>query len=135
MKKIIVAGSRTFTDYTLLKSELDSRLKEDFILVSGCAQGADKLGEFYAQQRGLKIERHPAKWSDISVPNAVIKYNKYGAYNAMAGHNRNQEMLNSILENEDKGLVIAFWNGVSKGTKNMIEIAEKAGIYVLKIFI
>ena len=47
MKKVIVAGSRTFTDGTYLKETLDNLYKEDFILVSGCANGADKLGEQY----------------------------------------------------------------------------------------
>ena len=77
------------------------------------------------------IEKHYAKWSDISVPNAVVKTNKYGKYNAMAGHNRNQEMLNSLLENGDKGEVVVFWDRKSKGTENMIRIATKAGLPVI----
>lgn len=131
MKKVIVAGSRTFTDGTYLKETLDNLYKEDFILVSGCANGADKLGEQYATARGLQIEKHYAKWSDISVPNAVVKYNQYGPYNAMAGHNRNQEMLNSLLNNDDKGEVVVFWDRKSKGTENMIKIATKAGLPVI----
>ena len=46
----------------------------------------------------------------------------------MAGHNRNQEMLNSVLENKDGGCVVAFWDGKSKGTENMINISRKSGI-------
>ena len=128
MKKVIIAGSRSFNDYTLLKTELDKLFNESFIIVSGGAKGADTLGELYAREKGYEIERHLAKWNDLSVPNCRIKYNSYGPYNAMAGHNRNQEMLNSVLENKDGGCVVAFWDGKSKGTENMINISRKSGI-------
>ena len=135
MKKVIIAGSRSFNDYTLLKTELDKLFNEPFIIVSGGAKGADTLGELYAKEKGYEVERHLAKWNDLSVPNCRIKYNSYGPYNAMAGHNRNQEMLNSILENKDGGCVVAFWNGKSKGTENMIAITKKSGVslHIIKI--
>ena len=130
MKKVIIAGSRSFNDYSLLRTELDKLFNEPFIIVSGGAKGADSLGEQYAQEKGYEIERYLAKWNDLSVPNCRIKYNSYGAYNAMAGHNRNQEMLNAILNNLDGGCVVAFWDGQSKGTENMINISKKAGISI-----
>ena len=128
MKKVIIAGSRTFNNYNLLKVELDKLFNEPFIIVSGGAKGADTLGEMYANEKGYQIERHLAKWNDLSVPNCRVKYNSYGAYNALAGHNRNQEMLNSILNNLDGGYVVAFWDGKSSGTKNMIDISRKSGV-------
>ena len=130
MKKVIIAGSRSFNDYALLKIELDKLFSEPFTVVSGGAKGADSLGEQYANEKGYSIERYLAKWNDLSVKNCVIKYNSYGAYNAMAGHNRNQEMLNAVLNNLDGGCVVAFWDGKSKGTENMIKISKKAGIVV-----
>ena len=135
MKKVIIAGSRNFNNYALLKSELDKLFNEPFIIVSGGAKGADTLGELYAKEKGYEVERHLAKWNDLSVANCRIKYNSYGPYNAMAGHNRNQEMLNSILENKDGGCVVAFWNGKSKGTENMIAITKKSGVslHIIKI--
>lgn len=135
MKKVIIAGSRSFNNYNLLKLELDKLFSEPFIVVSGGAKGADTLGEDYAREKGYQIERYLAKWNDLSVPNCRIKYNSYGAYNAMAGHNRNQEMLNSILNNNDGGCVVAFWDGESKGTENMIRISKKVGVpvYIVKI--
>ena len=135
MKKVIIAGSRNFNNYALLKRELDRLFQEPFIVVSGGAKGADSLGELYAKEKGYEVERHLAKWNDLSVPNCRIKYNSYGPYNAMAGHNRNQEMLNSVLENKDGGCVVAFWNGKSKGTENMITITNKSGVslHIIKI--
>ena len=47
MFHVIVAGSRTFADYELLKQTLDHLLqnKTDVEIVSGGARGADQLGE------------------------------------------------------------------------------------------
>lgn len=134
MKKVIIAGGRDFNNYTFLKSVLEAHFSEPIIVVSGGAQGADSLGERYANEKGYEVERHPANWKDINAKPCSIKYNQYGAYNALAGHNRNREMLNSIIENEDGGEVITFWNGVSKGTENMIKISKEASIKTTVIY-
>ena len=63
--KVIVAGSRDFKDYALLKEFLDKLVifRSDFTeIVSGTASGADKLGERYAQEHNLAIKRFPADW-------------------------------------------------------------------------
>lgn len=133
MKKVIIAGSRNFSNYNLLKKTLDNLFTESFILISGGAKGADLLGEKYAKERNYEIEQHLPDWKNISVPNCVVKYNQYGPYNALAGYNRNQEMLNSILNNIDGGCVVVFWDGKSRGTEDMIKVSEKQGINVHKI--
>ena len=61
MKKVIKAGSRSFNEFTLLKTELVKLFAEPFIVVSGGAKGADSLGEIYAQEKGYPIERYLAK--------------------------------------------------------------------------
>ena len=133
MKKVIVAGSRSFNDYEVLKENLDRLFTTPVIVVSGCAKGADTLGEQWANSHGYEIEKHPADWKNLDVPICRVKYNQHGAYNAMAGHNRNMEMLESVKNNPDRGCVVAFWNKKSAGTKNMIEIAEAANIPVIII--
>ena len=130
MKKVIIAGSRSFQDYDCLKSNLDKLFSEPIIVISGCAAGADTLGERYAVEKGYEIEKHPADWKNLDVPICKVRYNKYGAYNAMAGHNRNMEMLESVKNNSDGGCVVAVWDGQSKGTENMIKISQEAGIPV-----
>ena len=57
MFKIIVAGSRTFNDYTYLKKSLDKLLvnKTSITIISGTARGADQLGERYAQENGYNL--------------------------------------------------------------------------------
>jgi hypothetical protein len=109
--KVIIAGCRTFNNYTLLNKKCDSILanQSDIEIVSGTALGADKFGEKYAASKGYKITQFPADWN---------KYNK------SAGYIRNEEMAKYA------DALIAFWNGKSAGTKHMIDLAKK---YNLKI--
>lgn len=112
--KVIIAGSRGFDDYAALCSCCDKMLarkaqERQITIVSGHAQGADLLGEKYARERGYNIELHPANWS------------KYGR---AAGPKRNKEM--ALCSNA----LLAFWDGESKGTKNMIDEARAAGLQV-----
>ena len=112
--RVIIAGSRTFQDYELLKKECDDFLKNkcqthEIIIVSGAAQGADRLGERYARERGYAIDSHPADWN---------------THGKAAGPIRNAQMANSA------DALIAFWNGKSHGTKSMINIAKTKGLYV-----
>jgi len=103
--KVIIAGGREFNNYELLKSSCDRILirQSNIEIVSGKALGADKLGEDYAKEKGYKIKEFPADW---------IKYKKG------AGPIRNKQMA------EYADGLIAFWDGQSKGTKNMKSIIE-----------
>jgi hypothetical protein len=109
--KLIVAGGRTFKDAIMLAKVLDiyQALYCLTEIVSGTANGADKCGEQWATSNGIKIKRFPADWD---------------LYGKSAGHLRNAEM----AEYGDR--LLAFWDGRSKGTKNMIDIATKKGILV-----
>lgn len=106
MIRVIVAGGRCFKDYNLLKNKLDIILKnfKEVTIVSGCAKGADSLGEQYAKEKGYNIIRVHADW------------NKHGK---SAGYVRNEEMA-SISD-----ACVCFWDGKSKGTENMIKISKK----------
>ena len=122
--KVLVAGGRDFTDFLTLKFKLDDLLinkakEHKIIIVSGKAKGADSLGERYAKLRGYDVEEHPADWKNILVEGAVIKENKHGKYNAVAGHNRNKDMAISC----DVGVI--FWDTQSSGTYNMINLLEE----------
>lgn len=111
--KVIIAGCRDFTDYELLREKCDYHLQnlrlENIVIVSGHASGADSLGERYAQERGFQLETYPADWQ---------------AHGRAAGPIRNAKMANVAHA------LIAFWDGKSRGTKNMIETARK---YNLKV--
>lgn len=102
MTKVIVAGSRSFDSYDLLKEKLD--MLEISEIVSGGARGADSLGEKYALENNIPIKLFPANW------------NQYGK---SAGFIRNREMA------QYADFLIVFWDGESKGTKHMIDLMKK----------
>ncbi len=107
--KTIIAGSRDFNDYRLLRKQVDYyRLHKNEItqVVSGCAKGADTLGEQYAEENGIEIKRFPADWNK---------------HKRAAGPIRNRQMA------EYADVLIAVWDGSSRGTKNMIDEMNKLG--------
>lgn len=120
---ILIAGGRDFQNYDLLKIKCDEILKnitQDITIISGHANGADKLGEDYADEKGYKKDLYPAKWSDLEAVPCKIKYNSYGKpYSSLAGFNRNRDMI------EVADIVICFWDGKSRGTKDIINLTKK----------
>lgn len=125
--RVIIAGTRTFENYTLLKfkcNEILRNVKGEITIIGGEAPGADKLGIKYAKERGYKFKLYPADWDNINTPSAVIKYKNGSAYNANAGFQRNIKM----AENADA--LIVFWNGFSIGTKHMIDTAKLKGLKI-----
>ena len=111
MYKVIIAGCRDFADYALLRSFADEVLAgaEDIEIVSGGARGADGLGERYARERGYALKVFPAEWK------------KWGR---AAGPIRNGQMAGYA------DALIAFWDGQSSGTRDMIRKAEDRGLRV-----
>tara|TARA_R100000005_G_C4931143_1_gene160077 strand:- start:142 stop:531 length:390 start_codon:yes stop_codon:yes gene_type:complete len=113
--RVIVAGSRGATSYKtfrLLERKLNSILEKksithDIIIISGTASGADKLGERYAEDKNYTVKQFPADW------------NKYGK---RAGYMRNVEMANNA------DALVALWDGQSRGTNHMINIARMQGL-------
>lgn len=125
----IIAGSRTITDYNLLLNCIKESGFDITEVVCGGARGPDLLGADFAIKNNIMIKDFPAKWEDLSPP-CVIKINKFGKkYNALAGHNRNEEMARYTAQ-ENGGLIL-IWDGKSAGSKNMLSLAKK---YNLKIF-
>ena len=112
--RVIIAGTRSFNDYELLRDSCNNLLSEKqqthtVVVISGTARGADQMGERYARERGFQLRRFPADWEQ---------------YGKSAGHIRNAKM----ADNADA--LIAFWDGESKGTKNMIDNARRKGLAV-----
>ena len=112
--KVIIAGSRGFSNYKLLKEKCNRFLREkrkecNIIIVSGGARGADALGEKYAKDEGFSLEIYPAQWK------------KFGK---AAGFRRNEQMA------EVADALIAFWDGKSHGTKHMIDIMNEKNLLV-----
>jgi hypothetical protein len=112
--RVIVAGSRSFCSFRVLSATLDefigdARYGENIEIVSGGARGADKFGEVYAQREGFGLQVFPADW------------HRYGK---RAGMVRNELMAKYATH------LVAFWDGKSAGTRNMIELGRKHGLVV-----
>lgn len=117
MKRIIIAGSRGFNNYDFLVKVIDAVIMdnykdEEITIVSGGARGADKLGEKYAKEKKYELLVFPAEW------------NKFGK---RAGYIRNEQMaLNADV-------LVAFWDGTSRGTNHMINLGKKHNLDVFEI--
>ncbi|KMQ50663.1 Uncharacterized protein CHISP_2346 [Chitinispirillum alkaliphilum] len=93
MKRIAVIGSRGF-DYSLLKETLD---KEEIVkIVSGGAKGADSLAAQYARENNIELQEF------------LPDYKKHG---------RGAPLVRNKLIVDASNMVIAFWDGKSRGTK------------------
>jgi hypothetical protein len=116
---VIVAGSRNYDDYATFSgyiSRMVERNKDKKILfISGAAKtGADRLIINYCKEHNLPCKEYPADWDNLGKG---------------AGYARNVEMSKVATH------LIAFWDGKSKGTEHMIDLAIKrrTSYYVVKI--
>lgn len=108
MLKVIISGGRNFDDYGLLCRSCDFILKavDDVSILTGGATGADALGVKYSEDRGIEYDVEEAEWEK---------------YRRSAGPIRNNKMA------QMGDALIAFWDGKSPGTKNMIETMIRMG--------
>ena len=120
--RIIIAGSRNFEDYMYLEETMlkviGSLEHKDIEIISGMAKGADKLGAAFAKHHGFKLKEMPADWT---------------RYGNSAGYRRNAEMASYAIE-DPESMLVAFWDGESKGTGHMVDLAKKHNIKYVKIF-
>ncbi len=107
--RCIIAGSRTIKNLDIIMAAVVASNFDIWQVVSGGAAGVDLNGEKYAEGVGIPVKRFPANWKE---------------YGLKAGYLRNVEM----ADNADA--LIAIWDGKSRGTKHMIDIATKKGLKV-----
>ncbi len=107
--KLAVVGSRFPEEHTdVAYKQMEATL--DFFdiktIISGGARGVDALATRYAEENAIPYQEFPADWD---------------THGKSAGYKRNVLIVNACEE------VAAFWDGVSKGTKHSIDIADKKG--------
>jgi hypothetical protein len=111
--RLIIAGGRDFTDQNFGSDSLFSILKsvnlDTVEVVCGMARGADEVGRVWAINNNIPVKEFRADWD------------KHGK---SAGYKRNNQMA------EYGTHLIAFWDGKSKGTKHMIDLARKSELFV-----
>jgi len=111
--KVIIAGSREGFTFEYVNDCLCEYFafdwRRDWEVVSGGAKGVDSFGERWARGWNIPVKQFLADWD---------------AYGKSAGYRRNEVMA------EYADCLIAFWDGQSKGTKHMIDLALKHGLIV-----
>jgi glycerophosphoryl diester phosphodiesterase len=135
---VIVAGSRDLSDELAL-AEVEQRAVVarafhaagidrraiDELISGGNDSSPDKWGETWASFRSdVDVVQFTPDWNDIDHPDAVVREGQYGKYDARAGPRRNGKMA------EYADALVAFWDGESPGTKDMIDQARDAGLRV-----
>lgn len=118
--KLAIIGSRTATDYEVLKRAI-SMIYEDrdgivqvTEVISGGARGADSLGARWAKEHEVKLTEFLPDWE------------KHGK---RAGFIRNEDIIAAA------DVVLAIWDGLSKGTANSLSIAKRLKKTTLIIYI
>ena len=106
--KVAIVGTRTYPDLEQVR-EYVRKLSPEDIIVSGGAKGVDETAEDEARKLGMEVISVPPEWD------------KYGR---RAGLVRN-DMIVAIAD-----CVVAFWDGVSRGTNYTIDSAKKQNMIV-----
>lgn len=125
MMRVLVTGSRNWQEHETVFGALDYIAAEavvaghtEIVLVHGaCPTGADAHADFWGRHSTMHgipihVERHPADWEQ---------------YGKAAGPIRNADMVALGAD-----VVLAFIQPDSRGTRNCVELAEKAGLKVAK---
>lgn len=105
--RTLIAGSRDIANYNILRSAMAHRDWDVTSVVSGGARGVDALGERWAFENQVEVEKFPADWKQ---------------YGFSAGMIRNCEM----AQNCDRAVIL--WDGSSRGTKHMMGQLELHGV-------
>lgn len=111
-KRVLICGSRDFFNKKLIEDNIKG-FPPDTVIIQGGARGADTLAKQIAEQHGFSCIEFAADWA------------KYGK---AAGPIRNGQM----LKEGKPDIVYAFYTDYegSKGTRNMVDQAIRAGITV-----
>lgn len=106
-KTVIFSGSRTITDYQVVKEAIESSPWFGAIDTAyiGDAKGVDTLALRWCKENGITYRIFKANW---------------GLYGRGAGPERNNDMILAGGE-----AVVAVWDGESRGTRNMLEQARR----------
>lgn len=106
---LVICGTRTFTDFEefqIILNNMGWDFKE-ITIISGGARGADTLAEKFSTVHRIPFIKMPALWNQLGKGAGLI---------------RNEQMAKKA------DVVVAFWDGKSKGTRDMIDRSLNKGV-------
>lgn len=135
--KVAFVGSRHFVRLDLVEARVDG-LPRGATVVSGGASGVDRTAEIAARKRGLRVVSfRPARVLLWQAPSPILVVKRHvlcpieseevvlgverGGFQSygQAAYARNRLIV------QEADLVLAFWDGKSKGTKHSIDLAHE----------
>lgn len=117
MRAVLWTGSRGWRDVQTIIEAVTS-IRRPFLSIVGDADGWDTLVWEVLADFSLPRWRFDARWK---------------SYGRAAGHIRNKLMADTLQRVSPDGFVVAGWDGKSRGTKGMIDLAEKQKIPVWRV--
>lgn len=108
--KVAIVGSRSYPELDRVR-EFVRLLGPEVEIVSGGARGVDLAAELEARANQMKVRIFPADWSK----------------GRMAGYMRNHDIVNYA------DVIVAFWDGKSRGTMHTVSLGKTAGKYTVII--
>lgn len=123
----IVAGSRGYDDYPFFSKAIIDHIKrfgdkKHAFISGGAPTGADALIIRWCEEHNYPYYVENADWDNIEAEGAIVRMKNGKPYNVLAGYWRNSEMAKLATD------LVTFYDGVSKGTRHMVEAAIKRGI-------
>ena len=109
--KTIIAGSRTINDQALVDQAVADSQFTITEVVCGTAEGVDQCGQEWANEHGIPIRWFPADWEEEGKKAGPLRNERMAKYAEAA---------------------IIVWDGISRGTADMIVRAKR---HKLKLFI
>lgn len=101
--RVVIAGSRTITDIQHVEEAIRLSGFDVTEVVCGAASGVDTLGAEWGEEHNVPVKYFPADWK---------------RHGKVAGMYRNNQMADYA------DAVIAVWDGKSRGTYHMIQVAD-----------
>jgi hypothetical protein len=126
--RVLVCGGRNYRDRTRVFAVLDeiAGISENqmlpeagFVIIHGCAAGADSFADDWAVTNQVQIEEYPALWDDLTVPGAIVRYRRI--------ENRKDFNVADYLQRFMPGI----WEGRQEGDGECaIAFADKSGFFI-----